>query len=54
MDALSRIFGVGLILFRPENPQAADFSIRARAVKHEPDMFYVNRCMRMIEDELFG
>ncbi len=21
---------------------------------HEPDMFYVNRCMKLIEDELFS
>jgi hypothetical protein len=54
LDALSRIFGVGLILFSPDDPTDAEFSIRARAVKHDPDMFYVNRCMRIIEDQLFG
>ena len=54
LDALSRIFGVGLILFSPEDPKDTDFSIRARAVKHDPDMFYVNRCMRIVEDRLFG
>jgi len=31
----------------------AAFAIRVRAAKHEPDMFYVNRCMKLIEDELF-
>lgn len=54
LDALSRIFGVGLILFSPEDPENANFSIRARATKHDPDMFYVNRCMRIIEDQLFS
>jgi Tol biopolymer transport system component len=30
------------------------FDIRVRAAKYEPDMLYVNRCMRLIEDQLFG
>jgi len=54
LDALSRIFGVGLILFSPDDPNYPDFTIRARAAKHDPDMFYVNRCMRIIEDQLFS
>jgi hypothetical protein len=54
LDALSRIFGVGLILFEPDDPKNTDFSIRSRASKHDPDMFYVNRYMRIIEDQLFG
>lgn len=37
-----------------ESIQAALPSIpRVRAAKHEPDMFYVNRCMKLIEDDLF-
>jgi hypothetical protein len=28
------------------------FEIRIRAAKHKPDMLYVNRCMRLIEDQL--
>jgi hypothetical protein len=54
LDTLSRIFGIGLILFSAEDPKTAGFDIRVRAAKLEPDMFYVNKYMRLIEDELFG
>ena len=54
LDTLGRIFGIGLILFNAKDPQQPAFDIRVRAAKHEPDMFYVNRCMRLIEDQLFG
>jgi hypothetical protein len=54
LDTLARIFGIGLILFDATNPKSPDFEIRVRAAKHEPDMFYVNRCMKLVEDELFG
>jgi hypothetical protein len=54
LDTLSRIFGIGLILFDSKSPKAPRFEIRVRAAKHEPDMFYVNRCMKIIEDDLFS
>ena len=54
LDTLGRIFGIGLILFNAADPKVPNFEIRVRAAKHEPDMFYVNRCMKLIEDELFG
>ena len=54
LDTLSRIFGIGLILFNAADPKAPNFEIRVRASKQEPDMFYVNRCMKLIEDELFS
>jgi len=54
LDALGRIFGVGLILLDITDPKAPRFEIRVRATKHEPDMFYVNKCMRLVEDELFS
>jgi hypothetical protein len=53
LDALCRIFGVGLILFDRTNPEAPGFEIRVRAAKHEPDMFYANRYLRSVEDALF-
>lgn len=53
LDALGRIFGIGLILCEA-NPKEPKFEIRVRATKHEPDMFYVNKYMRLIEDELFS
>ena len=54
LDTLARIFGIGLILFNAADPKTPNFGIRVRATKQEPDMFYVNRCMKLIEDELFG
>lgn len=54
LDALSRIFGIGLILLDTSNPKAPKFEIRVRATKHEPDMFYVNKYIKLVEDELFS
>jgi hypothetical protein len=53
LDSLARIFGIGLILFSADDAKHPDFSIRARAARHEPDIFYVNRYLKLIEDELF-
>ena len=54
LDSLCRIFGIGLILFNSEDPKDPGFEIRVRATKYDPDMFYVNRYMRLIEDKLFS
>jgi hypothetical protein len=54
LDALARIFGVGLILFDATNPKDPGFSIRVRASRHEPDVFYVNKYIKLIERDLFG
>jgi hypothetical protein len=54
LDALSRIFGIGLILFDAASPKEPKFEIRVRAAKYEPDMFYVNRSMKLVEDQLFN
>lgn len=54
LDVLCRTLGVGLILFDASSPGAPEFEIRVRAARHEPDMFYVNKYMRLVEDELFG
>ena len=54
LDTLSRICGIGLILFNADDPKAPKFEIRVRAAKQDPDMFYVNRSMKLIEDELFN
>lgn len=53
LDGLSRIFGIGLVLFDPSDPKNPDYSIRARAAREEPDMFYVNKYLKIVEDELF-
>jgi hypothetical protein len=52
LDALARIFGIGLILF-DKNEKDVKFEIRVRAARHEPDMFYVNKYLKLIEDDLF-
>jgi hypothetical protein len=54
LDVLCRTLGLGLILFDATNPAAPHFSIRVRAARHEPDMFYVNKYMRLVEKELFS
>jgi len=53
LDALCLIFGIGLVLFDSSNPNDPQFEIRARSLRHEPDMFYVNKYMKLIEKELF-
>jgi hypothetical protein len=53
LDALSRIFGIGLVIFNPLDPKNPDFRIRSRAAREEPDMFYVNKYLKLVEDELF-
>jgi len=41
IEALCILFGIGLILL-DLNPQNPNFSIRVRAQRYNPDMFYVN------------
>ena len=53
LDILCRQFGIGLILFNSKKPEEPNFEIRARAVKHEPDMFFVNKYLKLVEDRLF-
>ena len=54
LDVLCRTLGVGFILFNPDDATNPEFQIRVRAARHEPDMFYVNRYMKLLEDELFS
>jgi len=54
LDALCRIFGIGLILFENSHNQKTTFQIRVRAARHEPDMFYVNKNMKQVENKLFS
>jgi hypothetical protein len=53
LDVLARIFGIGLILFDATSVATPRWSIRVRASRHEPDGFYVNRCLKFVEKELF-
>ena len=54
LDVLCRTLGVGLILFSGDDPANPKFEIRVRAARHEPDMFYVNHYMKLLEDKLFS
>lgn len=54
MDALCLIFGIGLILFDSNKVDDPQFEIRVRPLKQEPNMFYVNKYMKLIEKDLFG
>jgi len=53
LDVLARLFGIGLILFDAVSAADPRFSIRVRASKHDPDGFYVNRCLKYVEKQLF-
>jgi len=54
LDSLCMIFGIGLVLFGSSKPNLPEFDIRVRAAKHEPDMFYVNKYLKMAPEELFS
>ncbi|MEO0128549.1 MAG: hypothetical protein ABIL39_03190 [candidate division WOR-3 bacterium] len=54
LDALCLIFGIGLVLFDNNDPEKPMFEIRVRPIKHDPDMFYVNQYMKLVEKELFS
>mgnify|MGYP001167291915 CR=1 FL=1 len=52
LDSLCIISGIGLILFDAARPHGPNFQIRVRAVKHEPDTFYVNQNIKQVADSL--
>jgi hypothetical protein len=56
LESLAQILGIGLILFDSTNKGNPAWAIKVRATKHEPDMFYVNKYMRLgnIEKDLFS
>ena len=53
-DALCQVFGIGLILFDASSPNAPNFTIRVRARRQDPDMFYGNKNTKIIEKDLFS
>ena len=54
LDSLCQIFGIGLVTFDAETPSNPDFRIHVRPARHEPDLFYTNKNMALIERELFS
>ncbi len=53
LDSLCQIFGIGLVTCDATNPEMPDFRILVRPSKQEPDLFYTNKYMALIEKELF-
>ena len=53
VESLCIACGLGLILFDSQNASHPNFSIRVRAMRTEPDMFYVNRNLKLIEQRIF-
>lgn len=54
IESLCLIFGIGLIFFDSASPENPQFEIIVRPNKHEPDSFYVNKYIKLIENELFS
>lgn len=54
IESLSLIFGIGLIFFDATNKENPQFEIRVRPIKYEPDSIYVNKYIKLIENELFS
>lgn len=54
LDALCEISGVGLVTFDCENPGAPGFAMVVRPRSHQPELFYTNRYLSLIERELFS
>ena len=52
IDALCRLFGIGLILFDAKEPTKPEFEIRARPQRFEPDLFYTNYYLENVAKQL--
>ena len=53
LDSLCQIFGIGFVLFDAQRPEDPKFEIRVRPKKQDPDIFYTNKHLKVIESELF-
>jgi hypothetical protein len=53
LDSLCSLFGIGLVLYDSENKDDPDYRIKGRAIKGNPDLFYVNKNLKIIEPKLF-
>ena len=54
VESLSLIFGIGLVFHSKDEDRNLIFEIRVRPQKYEPDSFYVNKYMKLVEAELFS
>ncbi len=49
LEAMCSIFGIGFILFNVDNKDSPDFRVLVRAIKNEPDMYYVNEFIEELD-----
>ena len=54
LDMLGRTLGIGVITWSKVQAGGFRFDIKVRAAKSEPDFFYMNRNLKLIESKLFG
>lgn len=54
LDALCEISGIALVLFDADAPEAPAFKVLVRSKYHQPDLFYTNRYLALIEQKLFS
>jgi hypothetical protein len=58
VESLCLRFGIGLIVFDAATPENPNYEIRTRALKSEPDYYYLNEYLRKLKKEqlaeLFG
>ncbi len=54
IDSLCLKFGIGLILFNKNDDKNPEFEILTRAIKNDPDYFYLNKYMKLLPDNLFN
>ena len=52
IESLCIIFGIGLIYFDKTNPKDPKFELRNRALRHEPNILYINERAKEINDAL--
>ncbi len=51
IESLCSRFGIGLITFNKKDKSNPNFQIRTRAIKSEPDYFYVNEYLRRLNKD---
>jgi hypothetical protein len=54
LEALCLSFGIGLVLFNPSSLADPGWTIRVRATRHEPDMFYLNQNVKPVAEALLS
>lgn len=50
VESLCLIFGIGLILFDKTNSEEPHFEIKVTPLQHQPDLYYVNQAMKVVEE----